>query len=229
MASRYLGDFSLPYSLTDMFGVISEFFFGEGSGTPLQYSCLENPMDGGAWWAAVHGVAKSWTRLSDFTFTFMHWRRKWQPTPVFLPGESQGLGGTWWAAIYGVAQSQTWLKWLSSSSEFSLPSSPTDCFLHRGCLHLVLPVSQLLEVFRRSEVPWEFSLGSSLRVLWVFNSLMVLWNNIYFLFKNFFTLNMIGLQCCVNLCCTAKWLSYTHIYIIFYVLFHYWFITGYWT
>ena len=37
---------------------------------PLQYSCLENPMDGGAWWAAVHGVAKSWTRLSDFTFTF---------------------------------------------------------------------------------------------------------------------------------------------------------------
>ena len=40
------------------------------NGTPLQYSCLEKPMDGGAWWAAVHGVAKSWTRLSDFTFTF---------------------------------------------------------------------------------------------------------------------------------------------------------------
>ena len=43
---------------------------GEGNGNPLQYSCLENPMDGGAWWATVHGVAKSWTRLSDFTFTF---------------------------------------------------------------------------------------------------------------------------------------------------------------
>ena len=43
---------------------------GEGDGTPLQYSCLENPMDGGAWWAAVHGVAKSRTRLSNFTFTF---------------------------------------------------------------------------------------------------------------------------------------------------------------
>ena len=43
---------------------------GEGNGTPHQYSCLENPMDGGAWWAAVHGVAKSRTRLSDFTFTF---------------------------------------------------------------------------------------------------------------------------------------------------------------
>ena len=43
---------------------------GEGNGTPLQYSCLENPMDGGARWAAVHGIAKSWTRLSDFPFTF---------------------------------------------------------------------------------------------------------------------------------------------------------------
>ena len=63
---------------------------GEGDGTPLQYSCLENPMDGGAWQAAVHGVRKSQTQLSDFTFTFMHWRRKWQPPPVFLPRESQG-------------------------------------------------------------------------------------------------------------------------------------------
>ena len=43
---------------------------GEGNGTPLQYSCLENPMDGGAWKAAVHGVAEGWTWLSDFTFTF---------------------------------------------------------------------------------------------------------------------------------------------------------------
>ena len=43
---------------------------GEGNGNPLQYSCLENPMDGGAWWAAVHGVARSRTRLSNFTFTF---------------------------------------------------------------------------------------------------------------------------------------------------------------
>ena len=42
----------------------------EGNGTPFQYSCLENPMDGGAWWAVVHGVEKSRTRLSDFPFTF---------------------------------------------------------------------------------------------------------------------------------------------------------------
>ena len=44
--------------------------FGDDNGTPLQYSCLENPVDGGAWWAAVHRVEKSWTQLSDFTFTF---------------------------------------------------------------------------------------------------------------------------------------------------------------
>ena len=43
---------------------------GEGNGTPLQYSCLENPIDGGAWWATVHGVTKSRRRLSDFTLTF---------------------------------------------------------------------------------------------------------------------------------------------------------------
>ena len=49
---------------------ISSSLFGEGNGTPLQSSCLENPMDGEAWWAAVHGVAKSQVRLSDFTFTF---------------------------------------------------------------------------------------------------------------------------------------------------------------
>ena len=61
-------------------------------------------------------------------FTFLHWRRKWQPTPVFLPGESQG-GGAWWEAIYGVAQSQTRLKWLSSSSSSSSRVGPlsNDC------------------------------------------------------------------------------------------------------
>ena len=65
-------------------------------------------------------VGHDWaTSLS--LFTFMHWRRKWQPTPVFLPGESQGLEA-WWAAVYGVAQSQTWLKWLSSSSRVCVTS-----------------------------------------------------------------------------------------------------------
>ena len=59
-------------------------------------------------------VGHDWaTSLS--LFTFMHWRRKWQPTPVFLPGESQGQGSLV-GCVYGVAQSQTRLKWLSSSS-----------------------------------------------------------------------------------------------------------------
>ena len=68
---------------------------GEGNGTPLQYSCLENSMDGGAWSAAVHGIAKSWTRLSDFTFTFhFHALEKEMAThsSVLVPGESQGQG-----------------------------------------------------------------------------------------------------------------------------------------
>ena len=49
---------------------------GEGNGNTLQYSCLENPMDGGAWWATVHGVAKSQTRLSDFTHSLTFWNNK---------------------------------------------------------------------------------------------------------------------------------------------------------
>ena len=65
---------------------------GEGNGTPLQYSCLENPMDGGAWWAAVHGVVKSRTRLSDFilTFHFPALEKEMATHSVLLPGESQG-------------------------------------------------------------------------------------------------------------------------------------------
>ena len=53
-----------------LFNMMSRLVNGEGNGTLLQYSCLENPMDGGSWWAAVYGVAQSRTRLSNFTFTF---------------------------------------------------------------------------------------------------------------------------------------------------------------
>ena len=59
-------------------------------------------------------VGHDWATSLSF-FTFMHWRRKWQPTPVFLPGESQGWGA-WWASVYGVTQSRTRLRWLSSRS-----------------------------------------------------------------------------------------------------------------
>ena len=104
------------------------FMVGEGNGTPLQCSCLENPMDGGAWWAAVYGVAKSRIQLSDFTLTF-HFS-------LSCTGEGNGNplqcsclenprdGGAWWAAVYGVAQSWTRLKRLSSSSSMFMVLTP---------------------------------------------------------------------------------------------------------
>ena len=60
----------LIHTKSQKYLMLPRHYFREGNGTPLQYSCLENPMDGGAWWASVHGVVKSQTRLSDFTFTF---------------------------------------------------------------------------------------------------------------------------------------------------------------
>ena len=79
---------------------------------PLQYSCLENPMDGGAWKAAVHGVAEGWTQLRDFTFTFhFHALEKKMAThSSVLAWRIPGMGGVWWAAVYGVTQSRTRLK-----------------------------------------------------------------------------------------------------------------------
>ena len=115
----------------------------EGNGTPLQYSCLGNPMDGGAWWAAVHRVTKSQTHwvTSLSLFTFIHWRRKWQHTPIFLPGESQGrepgglpsMGshrvGHDWRDLAAAASSETWSwrAWVQSH----LLSEPrvTDLFV----------------------------------------------------------------------------------------------------
>ena len=90
---------------------------GEGNGTPLQYSCLENPMDGGAWWAAIRGVAEGQTQLSDFTFTFhFHALEKemvthssvlaWRIPGTEEPGRWPSMG----------LHSQTRLKQLSSSS-----------------------------------------------------------------------------------------------------------------
>ena len=96
---------------------------GGANGNPLQYSCLESPMDRGARGPAVHGVARSPTGLStqasnlnylwighDWAtslslFTFMHWRKKWQPTPVFLPGESQGRGSLVGCCLRGCTES----------------------------------------------------------------------------------------------------------------------------
>ena len=82
---------------------------GEDNGNPLQYSCLENPMEGGAWWTAVHGVAKNRTRLRNFTFTFhFHALEKEMAThSSVVAWRIPRAGGAWWAAVYGVAQSWT--------------------------------------------------------------------------------------------------------------------------
>ena len=89
---------------------------GEGNGTPLQYSCLETPMDRGAWKAAVHGVAEGQTWLSDFTFTF-HFpaseKEMATHSSVLAWRINPRDGGVWWAAISGVTQSRTRLKRLS--------------------------------------------------------------------------------------------------------------------
>ena len=97
---------------------------GEGNGTPLQYSCLENPMDWGAWW--LH-----WGRKESDTTERLHFHFSLSCT-----GEGNGNplqcsclenprdGGAWWAAVYGVTQSQMRLKWLSSSSRSNYISKP---------------------------------------------------------------------------------------------------------
>ena len=116
------------------------------------------------------GVGHDWaTSLS--LFTFMHWRRKWQPTPVLLPGESQG-GGAWWAAVYGVTQSRTRLKWLSSSSSSSMPvesvTLSNNFILY--CPLLLLPsVFPSIRVFPNESVLhirwaeyWSFSFSNAL-------------------------------------------------------------------
>ena len=111
-----LQDFHLQQDTSDGKPSFELFYFThvhsrEGNGTPLQYSCLENPMDGGAWKAAVHGVAEGRTRLSDFTFTFHFPALEKEMATHFsvlawrIPGTGEPGGLPW-----------TRLKWLSSSS-----------------------------------------------------------------------------------------------------------------
>ena len=112
---------------------------GEGNGNPLQYSCLENPMDRGAWWVAVHGVAKSWTQLSDSTFTFhfhalekemathsstLAWRIPGTGEPGRLPSMGLHRVGHDWSNLAAAAAATPWRKELHSLHGcISLPNS----------------------------------------------------------------------------------------------------------
>ena len=106
-------------------------FDREGNGTPLQYSCLENPMDGGAWQAAVQGVAESWTQLSDFTFTFhFHALEKEMATySSVLAWRIPGMGDQEGCHLWGHTeldttevtqqqQQQSYLKMIQTFNEF---------------------------------------------------------------------------------------------------------------
>ena len=114
--------------------------FGEGTGTPLQYSCLESPMDGGAWWAAIYGIAQSQTRLSDFTFTFhFHALEKEMAThSSVLAWRTPGTGEPGGLPSMGSQESDTTgdlavnprvpnSKSLSQTMSFHLFEIPEDC------------------------------------------------------------------------------------------------------
>ena len=89
----------------------------KGNGNPLQYSCLENPVDRGAWWAAVHGVAQSRTQLKRLSMHACIGEGNGNPLQYSCL-ENPRDRGAWWAAVYGVTQSWTRLKRLSSSSTY---------------------------------------------------------------------------------------------------------------
>ena len=92
---------------------------GEGNGNPLQCSCLENPRDGGAWWAAVYGVAQSRTQLKQLSSSSSMTLGEGNGTPLqYSCLESSMDGGAWWAAVHGAAKSRTRLSDFTFSFHF---------------------------------------------------------------------------------------------------------------
>ena len=119
--------------------------FGEGNGTPLQYSCLENPMGGGAWKAAVHGVTEGRTQLSDFTFTLL--------SPIWL------CVTPWTASTFPCPSISSWvcsnscplIQWCQPTISSSTPTPPPflpalNLFQHQGIFQWVGSLHQVAKV-----------------------------------------------------------------------------------
>ena len=132
-----------------------DFSIEEGNGTPLQYSCLENPMDGIPWLQSMGSLAVG----HDFTFTFQFRAlEKEMATHSSVPAwRIPGMGGAWWSAVYGVAQSQTWLKRLSSSSRLQhyvsqeLPDVLAGFRKGRGTTDQMVNIHWIIEKGRESQ------------------------------------------------------------------------------
>ena len=141
---KTLFTFTLLHSvLQGQICLLLQVFLGEGNGTPLQYSCLENPMEGAAQWAAVHGVAKSQTQLSNFTFPFhfhalekemathssvLAWRIPGTGEPSGLPSMGLHRVGLDWSDLAAAAAAR---YFLTSYFCIPVPYNEKDIFL--GC------------------------------------------------------------------------------------------------
>ena len=123
MRSRISSTRVKPLVLNHWFKHGVKWQLGESNGTPLWYTCLENPLDGGPWWAVVHGVAKSWAWLSDFTFTFhfpaleeemathssvLAWRIPGTGEPGGLPSMGSRRVGHDWSDLAAAAGAAKW-------------------------------------------------------------------------------------------------------------------------
>ena len=137
----------LIFVLMCVYALLVKLFIGEGNGNPLQCSWLENPRDGGTLWAAIYGVAQSRTRLkrcssSSSSSEVIHWRRKWQPTPVFLAGESQGWGNFVGCHLWGHTESDMTEVTYSSSSNSEVIQVFICLFSHShsfvNCLYIYI-------------------------------------------------------------------------------------------
>ena len=158
--------------------------FGEGNGTSLQYSCLENPMGGGAWWVAVHGVARSQTRLSDFTFAFHALEKEmashssvfaWRIPGTGEPGGLPSLGSHRvrhnWSDLAAAKTLQgdifSFIKGTSLKSPLHINTFITNiCHFKNGRVELMSPDQEPFRPDTRKDVtPWKQNCSSSQQLL----------------------------------------------------------------